>query len=30
VAMPNVPILLNDNLSIIEGPQRWLFYIALD
>jgi hypothetical protein len=30
VAMPNVPVLLNDDLSIVEGPQRWLFYIALD
>src|SRR5712691_10393399 len=30
VPMPGVPVLLNDDLAIVEGPQRWLFYIALD
>jgi integrase/recombinase XerD len=30
VPMPDVPVLLNDDMVIVEGPQRWLFYIALD
>src|SRR6266581_3526684 len=30
VVMPEVPVLLNDDMEIAEGPQRWLFYIALD
>jgi site-specific recombinase XerD len=30
VAMTDVPVLLNDDMAIAEGPQRWLFYIALD
>jgi integrase/recombinase XerD len=30
VPMPDVPVLLNDDMAIIERPQRWLFYIALD
>jgi integrase/recombinase XerD len=30
VPMPDVPVLLNDDMAIVEGPQRWLFYIALD
>jgi len=30
VPMPAVPVLLNDDMSIAEAPQRWLFYIALD
>ena len=30
VPMPGVPVLLNDEMAIVEGPQRWLFYIALD
>src|SRR5437879_7597829 len=30
VPMPGVPVLLSDDMEIVEGPQRWLFYIALD
>jgi hypothetical protein len=30
VWMPGVPVLLNDDMAIVVGPQRWLFYIALD
>ena len=30
VPMPRVPIVLSDDMAIAEGPQRWLFYIALD
>jgi integrase/recombinase XerD len=30
VPMPGVPVLLNDDMVFVEGPQRWLFYIALD
>ncbi|HEY3063490.1 MAG TPA: hypothetical protein VGL99_31345 [Chloroflexota bacterium] len=25
-----MPVLLNDDMTIAEGPQRWLFYVALD
>jgi site-specific recombinase XerD len=28
--MPGVPVILNDDMLIVEGPQRWLFYVALD
>jgi len=30
VTVPCVPVLLNDDLTIVEAPQRWLFYVALD
>jgi integrase len=30
VPMPGVPVILNDDMVIAEGPQRWLFYVALD
>jgi site-specific recombinase XerD len=30
VPMAGVPIVLNDEMAMVEGPQRWLFYIALD
>jgi hypothetical protein len=30
VAMPGVPVLVDDEMRIAEGPERWLFYIALD
>src|SRR5437764_10731726 len=30
VPMPGVPVILSDDMRIVEGPQRWLFYIALD
>ena len=30
VKMPEVPVILNDDMSIVETPQRWLFNIALD
>jgi len=30
VPMPGVPVLLSDDMVISEGPQRWVFYIALD
>jgi site-specific recombinase XerD len=30
VPMPGVPVLLNDDMTLAEAPQRWLFYIALD
>jgi hypothetical protein len=30
VAMTGVPVVLDDDMAIVEGPQRWLFYIALD
>ena len=30
VPMPRVPVVLTDNMTIVDGPQRWLFYIALD
>jgi integrase/recombinase XerD len=30
VPMPGVPVLLTDDMVIVDGPQRWLFYIALD
>jgi site-specific recombinase XerD len=30
VRMPGVPVLIDDEMHIAEGPQRWLFYIALD
>ncbi len=30
VPMPGVPVLLNDDMAMVEGPQRWVFYIALD
>lgn len=30
VPMPGVPVILNDDLMMAEGPQRWLFYIALE
>ena len=30
VPMADVPVLLSDGMEIVEGPQRWLFYIALD
>jgi integrase len=29
-SMPGVPVLLNEDMAIAEGPRRWLFYIALD
>jgi site-specific recombinase XerD len=28
--MPDVPVILNDDMAIVEVPQRWLFYVALD
>jgi hypothetical protein len=28
VSMPGVPVLLDDEMVIIEGPQRWLFFIS--
>src|SRR5216684_6194294 len=30
VPMAGVPVVLNDDMKIAEGPQRWVFYIALD
>ena len=30
VKMPEVPVILNDDMSIVETPQRWLFNIALE
>src|SRR5205814_723158 len=30
VTMPGVPVILNDDMTIAESPQRWLFYIALE
>src|SRR5919201_1597023 len=30
VSMPGVPVLLDDEMHIAEGPQRWLFYISLE
>src|SRR5579859_6679721 len=30
VPMAGVPVVLNDDMRILEGPQRWLFYVALD
>ena len=30
VPMVSVPVLLTDDMVIVEGPQRWLFYIALN
>jgi hypothetical protein len=30
VSMAGVPVLLNGDMTIVEVPQRWLFYIALD
>ena len=30
VVMLGVPVVVNDDMTIAEGPQRWLFYIALD
>jgi integrase/recombinase XerD len=30
VKMLEVPVILNDDMSIVETPQRWLFNIALD
>ena len=30
VSMPGVAVVLSDEMVIAEGPQRWLFYIALD
>ncbi len=30
VPMPDVPVLLSDDMAIIEGPQQWLFYVALE
>jgi hypothetical protein len=30
VPMPCVPVILTDDMTIAEGPQRWLFHIALD
>jgi hypothetical protein len=30
VPMVGVPVILNNVMHIAEGPQRWLFYIALD
>ena len=28
--LTGVPVLLNEDMRLVEGPQRWLFYIALD
>ena len=28
--MTGVPVILHDDMTIAEGPQHWLFYIALD
>ena len=30
VPMAGVPVILNDEMRFVDGPQRWLFYIALD
>jgi hypothetical protein len=30
VNMPGVPVLIDDEMHIAEGPQRWLFYVALE
>jgi len=30
VPLIGVPVLLNEDMRLVEGPQRWLFYIALD
>ena len=30
VQMVGVPVVLDDEMHIVEGPQRWLFYIALE
>jgi integrase len=30
VSLAAVPVLLSDEMVILEDPQRWLFYIALD
>ncbi len=30
VPMTGVPVVLDEEMHIVEGPQRWLFYIALD
>ena len=30
VPIAGVPVLLSDDMVIVEGPQRWFFYIALD
>jgi hypothetical protein len=30
VSMPGVPVRLDDEMVIVDGPQRWLFYVALD
>jgi hypothetical protein len=30
VSMACVPVVLTDSMVIAEGPQRWLFHIALD
>src|SRR6266511_4487394 len=30
VPLTGVPVLLNEDMRLVEGPQRWLFYIALD
>src|SRR5437879_4649001 len=30
VPIARAPVLLDDDMHLVEGPQRWLFYIALD
>ena len=30
VVISGVPVLVHDDMTIVEAPQRWLFYIALD
>src|SRR5437879_13666505 len=30
VPIARAPVLLDDDMHIVEGPQRWLFNIALD